>query len=207
MDLKGNGVSRLWICSERSVRWIGRSARSMLGLIGLAGVLDNNGTPPYSSLDSDLSVCGTFSSIAQAFSTTSASRSQMDTGNLSWPSDCSSAGRLVDAMLSQLKPPPTKDRGNHCGAFHTTEEQWSIVKGLDRDRPGNPLHTLKGKPGVEGVEGVMLCSVMNASRRMGAQHGVLDQCEDMSLRNESARATCGEGRAARCVPLKKDHKL
>lgn len=81
------------------------------------------------------------------------------------------------------------------------------MKGLDRDRPGNPLHTFEGKPGAEGVEGVMLCSVMNASRRMGAQHGVSDQCEDMSLRNESARATCGGGRAARCMPLKKDHKL
>lgn len=53
------------------------------------------------------------------------------------------------------------------------------MKGLDRDRPGNPLHTFEGKPGAEGVEGVMLCSVMNASRRMGAQHGVSDQCEDV----------------------------
>lgn len=67
MDLKGNGVSCLWICSERSVRWIGRSARSILGLIGLAGVLENNGTPPYSSLDSDLGVCGTFSSHCLSF--------------------------------------------------------------------------------------------------------------------------------------------
>lgn len=126
MDLEGNGVSHLWIYSERSVRWIGRSARSTVGRIGLAGVLENHGNPPYSSLDNDWGVCGTFPSIAQAFSTTSASRSQVDTGNLIWSSDCSSKGgrlRLVDAMLFQLKPPPTKERGNHCAAFHTTEEQ------------------------------------------------------------------------------------
>lgn len=53
----------------------------------------------------------------------------------------------------------------------------------------------------------MLCSLIDAPRRMGAQHGVLDQCENMSLRNESAIATCGGGRAARCMPLKNDHIL
>lgn len=45
MNLGGNGVSHLWICSERSVRWIGRSARSMVERMGLAGVLENHGTP------------------------------------------------------------------------------------------------------------------------------------------------------------------